>query len=52
MTDMKTGKLSYDDNSVTWDGIKYVREAGHIKYNNEWLPEGDKRLPWEIMPWD
>tara|TARA_R100000458_G_C8082822_1_gene116860 strand:+ start:54 stop:449 length:396 start_codon:yes stop_codon:yes gene_type:complete len=52
MTDMKTGKLAYDDNSVTWKGIKYDREAGHIKYNGEWYVEGAKQLPWEVMPWE
>jgi len=47
IVDMKTGKLNYTDNSITWMGEKYDRKKGMINYNGEWLPEGDKNFPWE-----
>ena len=52
LTDMKTGKLSYNDDSITWNGETYARKNGKILYNNEWVPEGTKDFPWEIMPWE
>jgi hypothetical protein len=47
IVDIKTGKLSYTDNNITWMGEAYPRLKGMIKYNGEWLPEGDKNFPWE-----
>ena len=47
MVDMKTGKLSYDDDSITWMGETYERNKGKINYNGEWLPEGSREFPWE-----
>ena len=47
MVDMKTGKLSYTDNDITWMGETYPRQKGLINYNGEWLPEGSKDFPWE-----
>ena len=47
IVDMKTGKLSYTDNNITWDGNEYRRLEGLIKYNGKWLPEGDASFPWE-----
>tara|TARA_R100001443_G_scaffold16590_1_gene26770 strand:+ start:688 stop:1071 length:384 start_codon:yes stop_codon:yes gene_type:complete len=47
MTDMKTGKLSYTDNDITWNGIKYPRQNGFITYQGQDYPEGDYNLPWE-----
>ena len=47
IVDMKTGKLSYDDNELIWMGQKYERENGMINYNGEWLPEGSREFPWE-----
>ena len=47
MVDMKTGKLSYTDDNLTWMGETYPREKGMINYNGEWLPEGSKVFPWE-----
>ena len=48
MTDMKTGKLAYDDHTVTWDGQSYPRlDGGFILYEGRKLPEGDPALPWE-----
>jgi hypothetical protein len=51
-TDMKIGKLAYDDNFIKWDGEIYDRKNGKIFYNNEWVPEGSKDFPWEKMPWE
>ena len=47
IVDMKTGKLSYDDNELVWMGQKYERADGMINYNGEWLPEGSRHFPWE-----
>lgn len=47
LVDMKTGKLSYTDNDITWMGETYDRKKGMINYNGQWLPEGDKTFPWE-----
>ena len=47
LVDMKVGKLSYDDNSITWMGEKYDRKDGKINFNGEWRQEGDHTLPWE-----
>ena len=47
MVDMKTGKLSYTDNSITWMGEDFDREKGMIKFEGKWLPEGDTSFPWE-----
>ena len=52
MTDMKLGKLAYDDNHIKWNGEIYQRKDGHILYEDQWLPEGDKSFPWEKMPWE
>ena len=47
LVDMKTGKLSYNDESITWMGETYERNKGMINYNGEWLPEGSRDFPWE-----
>ena len=47
LVDMKTGKLSYDDDTLTWMGEKYERKNGKINFNGEWKVEGDHTLPWE-----
>ena len=47
IVDMKTGKLSYTDNTITWMGETHEREKGMINYNGEWKPEGDGSFPWE-----
>ena len=52
MTDMKIGKLAYDDNHIKWNGKIYDRKDGHILYNDQWMPEGSKDFPWEKMPWE
>ena len=52
MTDMKIGKLAYNDNYIKWNGEVYERKDGMINYNGEMLPEGSKEFPWEQMPWE
>ena len=52
MTDMKLGKLAYDDNFIKWNGEIYERKDGKINYQDEWIPEGSKDFPWEKMPWE
>jgi len=47
LVDMKTGKLSYTDDDITWMGESFKREKGQIEYKGQWLPEGDKTFPWE-----
>jgi len=47
MVDMQTGKLSYTDDHITWDGQKYKRDHGFINFEDEWYSEGDTSLPWE-----
>ena len=49
-TDMKLGKLAYNDNSVYYDGTTYPRETINgkdmIKVDGEWKEAGDD-FPWE-----
>ena len=52
MTDMKVGKLAYNDNYIKWNGRMYERKNGMINYEGQMLPEGDKSFPWEKMPWE
>jgi len=47
IVDMKTGKLSYTDDSITWMGETHERSRGMINFNGEWMPEGDGSFPWE-----
>jgi hypothetical protein len=47
MVDMQTGRLAYDDDTITWDGQIYKRSQGFIMYEGEWYEEGDTELPWE-----
>ena len=39
--------LDYGDDYVMWDGVKYARKNGKIKYKGKWYPEGSKSFPWE-----
>jgi len=49
-TDMKLGKLAYNDNSVYYDGVTYPRETINgkdmIKVDGVWKEAGDD-FPWE-----
>ena len=47
LVDMKTGKLAYTDNNITWMGETYERKKGMINYNGEWIEEGARSFPWE-----
>ena len=42
----KTG-LDYNNKYVTWNGKKYPRKDGKIKYKGKWINEGSKLFPWE-----
>ena len=50
-TDMKTGKLSYGDDFVQFNGITYPRETINgrdmIKVDGKWKEAGDHGFPWE-----
>ena len=49
-TDMKLGRLAYNDDSVYYDGITYPRETRNgkdmIKVDGKWKEAGDD-FPWE-----
>jgi len=49
-TDMKLGKLSYNDDNVYYDGVTYPRETRNgkdmIKVDGKWKEAGDD-FPWE-----
>tara|TARA_R100001163_G_scaffold18800_1_gene16601 strand:+ start:222 stop:623 length:402 start_codon:yes stop_codon:yes gene_type:complete len=49
-TDMKLGKLAYNDDSVYYDGVTYPRETKNgkdmIKVDGKWKEAGDD-FPWE-----
>tara|TARA_R100000234_G_C4973079_1_gene167205 strand:+ start:303 stop:725 length:423 start_codon:yes stop_codon:yes gene_type:complete len=50
-TDMKIGKLKYDDNSVTYNGEVFPRKSINgedmIKVYGTWKKAGDTGFPWE-----
>ena len=50
-TDMKLGKLAYDDNSVTYNGEVFPRKTINgmdmIKVDGIWKEAGDTGFPWE-----
>ena len=50
-TDMRMGKLAYDDNSITYNGDKFPRMdingVDSILVNGEWKEAGDTGFPWE-----
>jgi len=50
-TDMKIGKLKYDDTSVTYNGEVFPRETINgkdmIKVDGKWKQAGDTGFPWE-----
>jgi len=49
-TDMKTGKLAYDDDSIKYNGITYPRETRNgkdmIRVDGKWTEAGGD-FPWE-----
>ena len=50
-TDMKIGRLSYEDDHIQYDGNKYSRGVingqGMIQHEGKWVEEGNENLPWE-----
>tara|TARA_R110002012_G_scaffold169233_1_gene333116 strand:+ start:222 stop:656 length:435 start_codon:yes stop_codon:yes gene_type:complete len=50
-TDMKLGKLAYDDNSITYNGEVFLRETRNgkdmIKVDGKWKEAGSEGFPWE-----
>ena len=50
-TDMKIGKLAYEDNSITYNGEKFPRMdingVDSILVDGEWKEAGDTGFPWE-----
>ena len=50
-TDMKIGKLAYNDNSVTYNGEEFPRMdidgIDSILVDGEWKEAGDTGFPWE-----
>tara|TARA_R100001594_G_scaffold24663_1_gene48402 strand:- start:148 stop:570 length:423 start_codon:yes stop_codon:yes gene_type:complete len=51
-TDIKIGKIAYDDNSVTYNGREFPRMdidgVDSILVDGEWKEAGDPSFPWEI----
>ncbi len=51
-TDMKIGKLKYEDDYIKYNGETYKRQTiegkDMIQYNNEWVQAGSKGFPWEL----
>ena len=50
-TDMKIGKLAYDNNSITYNGEVFPRETRNgkdmVKVNGRWKEAGHGKFPWE-----
>jgi len=50
-TDMKLGKLAYDDDHIMYNGERFEREdidgVDSILVNGEWKEAGDTGFPWE-----
>tara|TARA_R100001594_G_C3929406_1_gene237766 strand:+ start:202 stop:633 length:432 start_codon:yes stop_codon:yes gene_type:complete len=50
-TEIKLGKLAYDDNSVTYNGVNYPRKdingVDSILVDGKWKEAGDHDFPWE-----
>ena len=51
-TDMRTGKLSYGDDHVKYNGITYERKTINGKdmlhVDGQWKEAGDEGFPWEV----
>ena len=51
-TDMKIGKLKYEDDYVKYNGSTYERKEikgkDMIHYEGEWIQAGSNELPWEF----
>ena len=51
-TDMKIGKLRYEDNYIEYNGQTHERKTINgmdmIQYDGEWLQAGSMEFPWEL----
>ena len=51
-TDMKIGKLRYEDDYVKYNGVKHERKdidgQDMIYYDGKWIPAGSMDFPWEL----
>ena len=51
-TDIKIGKLAYEDNSITYNGKKFARMdvdgVDSILVDGEWKEAGSHDFPWEV----
>tara|TARA_R100001594_G_scaffold113587_1_gene148455 strand:+ start:31 stop:444 length:414 start_codon:yes stop_codon:yes gene_type:complete len=51
-TDMKIGKLKYEDDYIKYNGETYKRQTiegkDMIQYEGEWIQAGSTELPWEL----
>ena len=51
-TDMRLGKLSYDDDHIMYNGKKYARKdingVDSILVDGEWKEAGSHDFPWEV----
>lgn len=51
-TDMKIGKLKYEDDCIKYNGRKHERKMidgkDMINYDGKWLQAGSTEFPWEL----
>jgi len=51
-TDMKIGKLKYEDDYIKYNGETYKRQDRNgkdmIRYDGKWIQAGSMELPWEL----
>jgi len=51
-TDMKIGKLKYEDDYIKYNGETYARQDRNgvdmIKYDGKWIQAGSMEFPWEL----
>ena len=45
--DIDSGKAAFGPDWVRWQGKRYHRKDGKIKYNGAWNDEGWEGFPWE-----
>jgi len=51
-TDMKIGKLKYEDDYIKYNGVTYARQTiegqDMIQYEGKWVQAGSTEFPWEL----
>ena len=51
-TDMKIGKLKYEDDYIKYNGEEYKRKdingMDMIQYEGKWIQAGSTKFPWEL----